>query len=357
MNDLALEYPCAVEAIWPRAEVRRSGNQLLRSGNNPHADIRLPPHSNQIRIMAPDSMVGALFVEWDFDKWNYLLRDAFVQGHTYIPELPAGRSSEVLPPSLIHIQRFAERFIRDAWVRIHKLPEQQFDDTAIVLDRINEIQEPETLLRVLRDLADGSAILPAGLPPDSPAIAVIKRLFAINSDRGLQAVKTLIGLRNGLPFRPGYFQISLAGVLLAAIRASSPNEELATWIWSEVEYLRDRGIKELGNRSLGFAVLASFTAAGLMAESPSPTAFTRIDQELAKSLDAAPSYSERRAFLRFLADSCNQGIDSSNFYSHLAKLAIFLKYIVNDPDILRTQNQLLCLVRNIIQPALGLLVE
>ncbi|HEY5743737.1 MAG TPA: hypothetical protein VIS99_14480, partial [Terrimicrobiaceae bacterium] len=213
------------------------------------------------------------------------------------------------------------------------------------------VREPETLERLLSNLVSGTADLPEGLPPDSPAISTIKRLLEIDFGRGVDQIRALIRPRIGLPFSFGYFQISLVGTLLAATRKARPPKEFAAWIWSEIEYLRHHGLRDFGDRSLCFALTASLTALGLISESSNSAALTRIEQQIGYSLDAAVNNEEKSEFLRFLGDSLNQGVDSNNFALHLSKLTVFLKAIAYEPSILRQQNRLLCLVRELLAPA------
>jgi hypothetical protein len=78
--------------------------------------------------------------------------------------------------------------------------------------------------------------------------------FDIDVDRGVKSICALLQAKSRLPFRFGYFQLSLTGVLLAKLSTASSFSEYRSWIWDEIDYLREEGINLIEDFSLGLAL-------------------------------------------------------------------------------------------------------
>lgn len=238
-----------------------------------------------------------------------------------------------------------------------QLRQQRSAGLVDLLGRLDEIQDVNLLLKAVREVTAGRLEIPAGILPDYPAIELLKRLVRVDEETGFEAIRELFRRNADLPFRDGYFQLSLTGIVLAMLSRGFSLENYRTWIWNEIRYLRKCGIPEFQDFPLGRALLAALIAIALIGEDATSESIDVIDREIDESLKLSTQPKHRAAFLRFLGDSLSQGITYDNLHKHLLKLMIFFKHGKHEPSLVRQNNRLLSLLRETFEPAKELFLQ
>ena len=145
-------------------------------------------------------------------------------------------------------------------IAIPDSPDLQANALTEIISSLDSIQNSVLLAEWLEALVRQRVSLTEGMLPDSPAIAIIRRILDIDVDRGVKLIRALLRPSRDLPFRFGYFQLSLTGVLLAKLSTASRFSEYRGWIRDEIDYLREEGInliEEISPRIGAFGRFAS----------------------------------------------------------------------------------------------------
>lgn len=216
---------------------------------------------------------------------------------------------------------------------------------ANVIGAIFAPKEYEQLVDRLNALVTRAAKLHKGVPPDSEAIATIKAILRLDFEGGVEIAKRLIRPYKTLPFRVGYFQLSIVGALIAALRNEHPRRGFTDWVWSEVANLREN-LAAFSDRSIAIALLASLTAVGLLSETPEVAGEQKLAKELLCSSNALLNPDERLRFFGFMVECLNQGVTSENLISQAGKLLVFFEKVPQDTELVRTQHLLLSRLRS-----------
>jgi hypothetical protein len=219
-----------------------------------------------------------------------------------------------------------------------------------ILQTVETISSPAVLESWLSALIDNAIPLPTGMPPDSPALALIRRLLDVAADRGFAQVQKLFGAIDS-PFRARHFQLSLIGTLL--VRSDDPliGLEINDWANAELERLRT----ELKNETMDpptLAVIAGLLALGLVGRDNDPEEAKLFNSDLVAWLKTITDDEERRFFLQFLLDSVNQYIDKHNIADHWIKMIVLFHHIREDSSVVWPSSGLARLLREtFLEPA------
>jgi hypothetical protein len=227
-------------------------------------------------------------------------------------------------------------------------PEKQAQVFEELLRDLQEIRNPVVLETWLNSIVAGSVTLPEGLPSDSPALALIKRIFQLDPKTGLEWISNLIRRKKGLPFRNGHFQLSLVGVVLANSRRRSFREKLKQWARPQLQRLL---VEYSDVQPTSGALLASILATSFLCEEDTVAAAARLKVDVSSALDRIKDPEERRFFLQFLFDALSQNISAQNISDHLLKIIAFCEFVSDEDAVIWPRSGILALIRdNLVSP-------
>lgn len=198
----------------------------------------------------------------------------------------------------------------------------------------------------LRGIAVQEVRLPKGVPPDSPALSLIKRLLDIDFSIGFYHLQHLFKSASKTPFHKGYFQLSLAGALLSKNEERVGGSDVKRWARVEIRRLRAANNNAFGDDSLDRAVIASLLSLVLIYEDNTIAGAKSFEVELEKELLRVCEVDERRYFLQFLSDSLSQHITVKNLPVHWIKLIVFCKYIADEKSVVWPRSGILGILRD-----------
>jgi len=176
-------------------------------------------------------------------------------------------------------------------------PKLPLIDTLRTLDSISDIEHLKSLVLAI-SMSDLN--LQPGWLPDSPVILLIKRIMTLDFNEGFALVRRLWRPTQDSPFRVGYFQLTLSGVLIANCRGG--DAEFRQWVWDEIRFLRTNGNAIFTMHRMAQSLVAGLYAVGMAIEENTEAGRAFLKTELDLCLSSCDGKNEKKDFLRFIED-------------------------------------------------------
>jgi hypothetical protein len=224
-------------------------------------------------------------------------------------------------------------------------PNEQPSVLLTLLSTLDTFTSTDVLEAWLDGLINKKVSLPLGLPADSPALAIIKRITDLDPIIGFSYVQQLFNLDSDFPFRVGYFHISLVGMLLT--RSSGPVLRHRIRDWTSFLLVKLSASKDTIScaTQVHFGLIASVLALQLISDENDVSATERFESNLRASLNYVKDEEEQRFFLQFMVDTLSQHIDSNNIALHWVKMLVLFKYVADEDSVVWPQIGLMKLLR------------
>ncbi|HSH38191.1 MAG TPA: hypothetical protein VK993_05345 [Chthoniobacterales bacterium] len=229
-------------------------------------------------------------------------------------------------------------------------PNEQEVQLRALLSSLDTVYNPKVLSLWLKGIAEGRVVLPAGVLPDSLAVAIVRRLLTLSFSTAVNAIEPMIRSSDTLPFRKGYFQISLTGAILARLaQGNSLNNLRVAWLNSEIDRLK---ASVPSDDSTSNSLLAALLAIRILVEEDTEERAHKLDSELQSILERLSTEKDRRFFLQFLADSLSRVITSAtSLVKHLQQVLVFFKYARDSKAVLWPRRGVLGLLQELFFPS------